>query len=47
MVIGLRCWVKTEQYMVTLWKLNEQIKEAFDAEGIHIPYPQMDVHVCK
>ena len=46
-VIGLRCWVKTEQYMVTLWKLNEQIKEAFDAEGIHIPYPQMDVHVCK
>lgn len=44
-VIGLRCWVKTDQYLPTLWKLNEQIKEEFDREGIHIPYPQMDVHV--
>ena len=44
-VLGLRCWVKTEQYFPALWQLNEQIKDAFDAEGVHIPYPQMDVHM--
>ena len=44
-VIGFRCWVKTDQYFPALWQLNEQIKEAFDEAGIHIPYPQMDVHM--
>ena len=44
-VPGLRCWVKTEQYFPAMWQLNEQIKDAFDEAGIHIPYPQMDVHM--
>lgn len=44
-VLGVRCWVKTDQYFPVLWQLNEQIKEAFDEAGIHIPYPQMDVHM--
>lgn len=44
-VIGLRCWVLTENYYPVLWRMNEKIKEEFDREGIHIPYPQMDVHV--
>ena len=44
-VLGVRCWVKTDQYFPVLWQLNEQIKEAFDEAGIHIPYPQMDVHI--
>lgn len=46
-VLGIRCWVKTEAYFPTRWELNERIKEAFDREGIHIPYPQMDVHVVR
>lgn len=44
-VLGVRCWVKTDQYFPVLWQLNEQIKEAFDEAGIHIPYPQMDVYM--
>lgn len=44
-VIGMRCWVRTEQYFPVLWRMNEQIKAEFDRKGIHIPYPQMDVHV--
>lgn len=44
-VLGVRCWVKTDQYFPVLWQLNEQIKEAFDEAGIHIPYLQMDVHM--
>ena len=44
-VMGLRCWVGTEQYLPALWQMNEQIKNEFDRAGLHIPFPQMDVHV--
>ena len=44
-IMGLRVWVPTEKYWNIKWRLNEKIKEAFDANGIGIPYPQMDVHV--
>lgn len=44
-VMGLRCWVRTEQYLPALWQMNEEIKNEFDRAGLHIPFPQMDVHV--
>lgn len=44
-VMGLRCWVRTDQYLPALWQMNEQIKNEFDRAGLHIPFPQMDVHV--
>jgi small conductance mechanosensitive channel len=44
-VIGLRCWVLTENYFPVLWRMNEKIKNEFDRAGIHIPYRQMDVHI--
>jgi small conductance mechanosensitive channel len=25
--------------------MHENVKKAFDAEGVSIPFPQMDVHV--
>lgn len=43
--MGVRVWVKTEDYWPTKWKLTEDIKNALDANGISIPYPQMDVSV--
>lgn len=46
-VLGLRCWVKTEEYFPTLWRFNERMKEEFDRAGLHIPYPQMDVHMIR
>ena len=46
-VMGLRVWVATEKYWPARWRLNELIKEAFDANGIEIPYSQLQVHVKK
>ena len=46
-VMGLRVWVPTDKYWKVKWRLNEKIKESFDANGISIPYPQMDVHVVE
>lgn len=44
-VIGLRAWVKTEEYWATRWRLLEEIKLTFDAEGIEIPFNQLTVHM--
>ena len=41
----VRPWVKTPDYLAVKYALTEQIKLRFDAQGISIPFPQMDVHV--
>ncbi len=38
-------WCKTEDYWSVFFDLNEQVKKAFDENGISIPFPQMDVHL--
>ena len=44
-VLGFRAWVLTEKYWPVKWRMNEEIKEAFDEAGIEIPYQQLDVRV--
>lgn len=44
-VLGLRVWVPTDSFWSVKWRLNQKIKEAFDEQGIKIPYRQLDVHV--
>lgn len=44
-VLGLRAWVKADDYWAVRWKLLEDIKLTMDAEGIEIPYQQMSVHM--
>lgn len=44
-IIGLRVWVPTDAYWKTKWRLNQRIKEEFDANGITIPYNQMEVYI--
>jgi small conductance mechanosensitive channel len=39
-----RPWVKTGDYWAVMWDITEEVKLQFDANGISIPYPQMDVH---
>lgn len=43
--LGVRIWVKTKEYWPARWRLTENIKYAFDENGIEIPYQQVDVTV--
>lgn len=47
MTIGVRVWVKTEDFWPTTWKLREQIKKTFDENGIAIPYNRLEVDLTK
>lgn len=40
-----RPWVKTKDYWNVYWDLTHQMKEAFDAAGISMPFPQRDIHM--
>ncbi|ENN6052484.1 small-conductance mechanosensitive channel MscS [Vibrio vulnificus] len=43
----VRPWCKTEDYWAVYFDSMQAIKEALDANGIEIPFPQMDVHLNK
>ena len=40
-----RPWVNGADYWTVYWDLTRRVKEAFDAEGISIPFPQSDLHI--
>ena len=44
-ILGVRAWVKNEEFWTTKWRMLEKIKLTFDENGIEIPYPQMAVHM--
>ncbi len=41
--MGIRCFVKTEDYWVAKWEITENIKLKFDENNIVIPYSQVEV----
>ncbi|TQP19113.1 small-conductance mechanosensitive channel MscS [Vibrio cholerae] len=43
----VRPWCKTADYWAVYFDSMQAIKEALDANGIEIPFPQMDVHLNK
>lgn len=44
-VIGGKVWVPTEEYWNVKRELTESLKLAYDANGIELPFHQLDVHV--
>lgn len=46
-ILVIRPWVKTPDYWGFYFDFQKVLKEAYDKEGINIPYPQMDVHLDK
>ncbi len=43
--LTVRVWANASDYSGLRYALTENVKLAFDTEGISIPYPQQDVHV--
>ncbi|NWA63979.1 small-conductance mechanosensitive channel MscS [Pantoea sp. B9002] len=41
----VRCWSKSSDLQNVYWDLMKNFKRTLDANGIGIPYPQMDVHL--
>jgi small conductance mechanosensitive channel len=45
--LNTRPFCKSEHYWDTFFFMQENVKKAFDKEGVSIPFPQMDVHMEK
>lgn len=45
--MGIRYFVKTEDYWPSRWRVLENIKYAFDENGITIPFNQLDVNIIQ
>ena len=42
---GFRMWTKSENYWKLKWQMMEDVKAAFDANNIEIPFNQLDVNL--
>lgn len=43
--ITARAWTKSADYWTVYFDITEAVKKAFDAEGIEIPFNQLDVNI--
>jgi small conductance mechanosensitive channel len=43
--IAVRVWARTDDYWGLSWDMTKRVKQAFDAAGLSIPFPQRDVHM--
>ena len=46
-VYVLRVWSTADDYWTTYFGVNKKIKEVFDAQGIQMSYPPLNVHIEK
>ncbi len=44
-VLFVKVWTANDDYWDLHYDLHEQIKKAFDENGVSMPYPQVDVHM--
>lgn len=45
--ITVRVWADASNYWDVFFSLNERVYKEFDKNGLHIPFPQMDVYIKK
>ena len=45
--IVVRVWSKSTDYWGIYFNMNETVYNEFNKAGLHIPFPQMDVHLHK
>ena len=46
-ILGVRAWVKTDDFWDVKWQFFEDVKLAMDESGIEIPYQQVEIHMKK
>ena len=45
--ITVRAWVKSADYWGVFFSMNEKVYKTLPAEGLHLPFPQMDERRCR
>lgn len=45
--IRVRAWVKTSDYWPVFFSMNEKVYKTLPMEGLHFPFPQIEVHMEK
>ncbi|MFZ1755829.1 MAG: mechanosensitive ion channel domain-containing protein, partial [Caldilineaceae bacterium] len=43
----VRPWCKREDYWTVRWDITQRVKEALEAQGCSIPFPQRDIHLIR
>ncbi len=43
--VKMRVWVKSVDYWPVFFAMNEKVYKTLPNEGLHFPFPQMDVHL--
>ena len=46
-VYALRVWSTADDYWTTYFDVNKKVKEVFDANGVQMSYPHLNVHLYK
>ena len=44
-ILKARAWCANDDYWGLFWDINEKMYKQLPVEGIHFPFPQMDVHI--
>jgi len=45
--ITIRAWALNQDYWNIYWEMNKSIKSKIEEAGLHIPFPQRDVHIVR
>jgi len=45
--ITIRAWADNQDYWDIYWDINKSIKTKIEEAGLHIPFPQRDVHIVQ
>jgi small conductance mechanosensitive channel len=45
--ITIRAWASTQDYWNIYWDMTKTVKSKIEEAGLHIPFPQRDVHIVR
>jgi small conductance mechanosensitive channel len=46
-ILAIRAWASNQNYWDIYWQQMRNLKEKIEGAGLHIPYPQNDVHIVQ